>query len=592
MPTHIGKKAGNYTIISKLGDGGFATVYLAQHNVLEKKVAIKFLLEEWITETDVIDRFFDEARTMERLKNHSNIVSIIDIATKEICEKEGLPPYFIMEFIDGVSLEKKIHADEGFTLEFILQVCKCTLSALAHCHKVDASFVHRDIKPSNILIDNQGVVKLTDFGIVKAKANTAKTGEGLTLGSTDYMSPEQALGKRDIDHRSDIYSFGVTLYEMVVGKLPFIYDNPNSVALAHIQEQPLSPIQVNDAIPRRLNDIIMKAMAKPREDRYQTAAEMLDALEHLNDPEPETTSEAKSLDLSQVKSELPEDAIKDSSSAISALENKKSPLAQKTFFSSISGYLVAIVLCVLFTAIFLGAFKFYQNSTQGTLKVKTSPDGALVLINNKNIGTSPISLNLDEGAFKLSLTLDGYQAENLRIDVAARKILTIQKILLKDSPEIKAKFEKLISQALSQSGKKKPSKSESSFQETWKQIEQTLDETPTDQTLHLFLFDYFKKSERLAQGLDFYRKKAENDPKNVFFLTMQAKLMMEMNKTKNVLDILTKAWDIDSNNTLLLNTLGDYYLKDGKKEQAKQYYQLSIFLDSNQNEINATLKGL
>ncbi|MBP5469446.1 MAG: serine/threonine protein kinase, partial [Candidatus Riflebacteria bacterium] len=248
------KRAGNYTLVRKLGDGGFATVYLAQHTVLEKKAAVKLLLGEWVEEQDVVTRFFDEARTMESVSEHPNIVKIIDIATKEKCQEEGLPPYFIMEYLEGKSLEDIMKSTDGFTLEQIVKIMDSALSALQFCH--DHGIVHRDIKPSNFMLDADGNVKLTDFGIAKAAENTSKTGEGLTLGSTDYMSPEQALGKRDLDYRSDIYSLGVTLYQLVCDRLPFIADSANAVALKHIQEKPVPPIDLNPDVPRRLNNII------------------------------------------------------------------------------------------------------------------------------------------------------------------------------------------------------------------------------------------------------------------------------------------------------------------------------------------------
>ncbi len=179
------KRAGNYTLVRKLGDGGFATVYLAQHTVLEKKAAVKLLLGEWLDEPDVVSRFFDEARTMESVSQHPNIVKIIDIATKEKCQEEGLPPYFIMEYLEGKSLEELMKSTDGFSLEEIVKIMDSALSALQFCH--DHGVVHRDIKPSNFMMDADGNVKLTDFGIAKAAENTSKTGEGLTLGSTDYM---------------------------------------------------------------------------------------------------------------------------------------------------------------------------------------------------------------------------------------------------------------------------------------------------------------------------------------------------------------------------------------------------------------------
>ncbi|MBF0409119.1 MAG: serine/threonine protein kinase [Candidatus Riflebacteria bacterium] len=578
-----GKTAGNYTVTHKIGDGGFATVYIGKHNILDKKVAIKFLLEDWIDDNDVVDRFFDEAKTMERLKGHPNIVSILDIASREICQKEGLPPYFIMEFVDGPSLEKKIHSDEGFTLEFIYHVSKCTLSALAHCHKVDESFIHRDIKPSNILTTDDGSVKLTDFGIVKAKANTSKTGEGLTLGSTDYMSPEQALGKRDIDHRSDIYSFGITLYEMVVGKLPFTYDNPNSVALAHIQETPIAPIQVNDAVPKRLNDIIMKAIAKNRDERYQTFEDMLDAINHISDPEPEISVDAKSMDLSKVKSELPEDDLHDKSVPGMLSKGKD---AERKAPGSFSSLMLPLGLVALFTALFVGGFFLYQKSILGVLSVKAVPAGTVIMVNDKKIGTSPIELPLEAGAYKLSLSSPNFRTDNLRIDITAKQTLVIERQLIKDAPEAAEKLQKFCTAFLATQSSKKGDLN------AWKDVVSILNEFDRDQKIHQDFFKFCKENGLLKKAHDYYKSMADKQKDNVIYPVLYARCLMESKKLKNVIDILTKAWDLDSNSTLLLNALGDYYLIDGKTQKAKQYFELSIFLDSNQDEVKEKLKGL
>jgi len=279
LADYSNKRAGNYTIIRKLGDGGFATVYLAQHTVLEKKAAVKLLLEEWLSEPDVVNRFFDEARTMEQVHEHANIVKIIDIATMEKCKEEGLPPYFIMEYLEGETLEDVIKSSEGFSLEEIIKVMKAALSALQYCH--NHGIIHRDVKPSNFMFTLDGVLKLTDFGIAKAHQNTSRTGEGMTLGSTDYMSPEQALGKADLDHRSDIYSLGVTLYQIVCDRLPFIADNANAVALKHIQEAPKPPIEINSVVPESLNYLILKAMSKDKTQRYSSCDEMSLALDDV-----------------------------------------------------------------------------------------------------------------------------------------------------------------------------------------------------------------------------------------------------------------------------------------------------------------------
>ncbi len=587
MADYNGKRAGNYTIVQKLGDGGFATVYLAQHTVLEKKAAVKFLLEEWINEPDVVSRFFDEARTMERLKESSNIVEIIDIASKEICEREGLPPYFIMEYIDGKSLEAKIHSDEGFTLEFIVEVISTALKALAHCHT--KGVIHRDIKPSNILLTSDGKVKLTDFGIAKAKLNTSKTGSGLTLGSTDYMSPEQALGKRDMDHRSDIYSIGVTLYEMVVGNLPFISDNPNSVALMHIQEPPKAPIEVNPACPPRLNNIILKAMEKKREDRFQTCEEMIEALKRMDEPEEPVTADVETVDLSTMKSEMPEDGLKEKAEdaeGATVASKAKTKVTQALASQPVRNSMFMVALVVLFTISFLGVFKGYMMYTQGVLVIESVPPGATLLIDGKQVGSSPFSLTLSPGVYKVGYTLPGYHPLTVRADLQARGTLTISRELRKIVQDLDKKIAAAFD-VLPAAGSVDPKKAKQVAHqlEVLQSITRFLDQWKQEPDVHLAWERLADEKGYLAYAEQYYLARSTQNAGNSLFMTMLGRIQMARGNMKEALDTFTKAWYIDQNDILMLNSLGDYFRKENNREKAKQYYELSLFLEPGQTAI-------
>lgn len=594
MADYNGKRAGNYTIVQKLGDGGFATVYLAQHTVLEKKAAVKFLLEEWINEPDVVSRFFDEARTMERLKESPNIVEILDIASKEICDREGLPPYFIMEYIDGKSLEAKIHSDEGFTLEFIVEIILAALAALAHCHA--KGVVHRDIKPSNILLTTDGKVKLTDFGIAKAKLNTSKTGSGLTLGSTDYMSPEQALGKRDLDHRSDIYSIGVTLYEMVVGNLPFISDNPNSVALMHIQEPVKAPIEVNPACPSRLNNIILKAMEKTREDRFQTCEEMIEALKRMDEPEQPVTADIETVDLAEMKSEMPEDGLMKKTGERKSVDGStepKSKITQALTSQPVRNSMSIFALIVLFTVSFLGLFKGYMIYSQGSLVVDSMPSGATVLLDGKFIGSSPLTLDLQPGSYKIEITSPGYHPSAIRADLQARGQLPVRRTLRKIVENLDQRIDKTFGN-LPDAGsidQKKP-KQVAYQHDMLEAAEKFLDQWNQEPEVHLAWEQVAQGKGYLARAEQYYLSSSSRYPDNVLLMTMLGRIQMLRGKMKESLDNLTKAWFIDQNDILLLNSLGDYFRKENNTEKGKQYYQLSLFLDSDQPAILQILKEM
>ena len=265
-----GKILGNrYEIIEKVGNGGMATVYKATDLVLKRYVAVNILRDEFTTDEEFIKRFETEAQSAARLV-HANIVSIFDVGVDN-----GIY-YIVMELIQGKTL-KEIIVEEGGPLpwKWSVNVAIQIASALEMAHK--NNIIHRDIKPHNIIITEDGVAKVTDFGIAKAVSNSTITAFGTTIGSVHYFSPEHARGGYT-DAKSDIYSLGVVMYEMVTGKVPFDADTPVSVALKHMQEDPVPPIELNPHLPEAVNKIILKALKKDPMLRYQTATELLQDL--------------------------------------------------------------------------------------------------------------------------------------------------------------------------------------------------------------------------------------------------------------------------------------------------------------------------
>ncbi len=264
----IGKiLAGRYEIIEKVGEGGMAYVYKARDNLLNRYVAVKILKEEFSKDEVFVKRFRTEAQSAASLI-HPNIVSVFDVG-----EDKGVS-YIVMELLESKTLKDYIEAKGPLSSELTLKIAAQIASALEAAHK--AHIVHRDIKPQNIILNQNLVAKVTDFGIAKV-TNTSSatiTSFGKTMGSVHYFSPEHAKGGYT-DAKSDLYSLGVVMYEMATGKLPFDAESPVSVALKHIQEEPVEPIKVNPNVSKALNDIIMKAMEKSTAKRYQTATEML-----------------------------------------------------------------------------------------------------------------------------------------------------------------------------------------------------------------------------------------------------------------------------------------------------------------------------
>ena len=265
-----GKLLGSrYEIIERIGNGGMATVYKARCLVLKRFVAVKILRDEFTTDNEFIKRFNVEAESAASL-THPNIVSVYDVGHEDNFY------YIVMELVKGKTLKDIIIEDGSLGWKWSVKVAMQIASALERAHK--NNIIHRDIKPHNIIITEDGTAKVTDFGIAKAVSNSTITAFGATIGSVHYFSPEHAKGGYT-DSKSDLYSLGVVLYEMVTGKVPFDADTPVSVALKHMQEEPAEPITLKPELPKSLNKIIMKAMQKDPNLRYQTATEMIKDLE-------------------------------------------------------------------------------------------------------------------------------------------------------------------------------------------------------------------------------------------------------------------------------------------------------------------------
>ncbi len=262
----VGKYIGSrYEILEVIGKGGMATVYRAKCHVLNRMVAVKVLKEEFTTDEEFIRRFNIEAQSAAGL-SHPNIVSIYDVG------HEGSIYYIVMELIQGKTLKEIIAEDGALPWKWSVNIAIQIASALEAAHK--NNIVHRDIKPHNIIITEDGVAKVTDFGIAKAVSNSTITAFGTTIGSVHYFSPEHARGGYT-DAKSDLYSLGIVMYEMVTGRVPFDADTPVSIALKHMQEKAVDPMKLNPNVPVAVNQIIMKAMQKEPSMRYQSATEML-----------------------------------------------------------------------------------------------------------------------------------------------------------------------------------------------------------------------------------------------------------------------------------------------------------------------------
>ena len=316
-----------------------ATVYVARDKVLNRDVAVKVLKDEFTTDDEFVKRFNSEAQAAASL-THANIVSIYDVGNED-----GIY-YIVMELVRGKTLKQIINEEGALPWKWSVNIAGQIASALEMAHK--NNIVHRDIKPHNIIITEDGVAKVTDFGIAKAVSNSTITAFGTTIGSVHYFSPEQAKGGYT-DAKSDIYSLGVVMYEMLTGKVPFDADTSVSVALKHMQEDPVPPMEINPNIPKAVNDIILKAMQKEPMARYQTATAMIrDLAQALKNPDGEFVEE-EDLDDGLTRRM---DAITDDMAKNAKNSNKKKKNKVAIFFENHpkAKVLAIIVLCLIIFA--------------------------------------------------------------------------------------------------------------------------------------------------------------------------------------------------------------------------------------------------
>ena len=266
MDKYVGKRLdGRYEIREILGEGGMARVYKAFDNQENRMVAIKILKDEFLSNDEFLRRFKNESKAIAML-SHPNIVNVYDVSFGDLIQ------YIVMEYIEGITLKEYIENEGSLrwkdAVHFTIQILK----ALQHAH--DKGIVHRDVKPQNIMVLADGTIKVTDFGIARFSRSDQRTITDKAIGSVHYISPEQARGEKT-DEKTDIYSVGVMLYEMLTGKLPFQAESAVSVAIMQLQRDPQLPTEINASIPLGLEQITMHAMQKSQDKRYQTASEML-----------------------------------------------------------------------------------------------------------------------------------------------------------------------------------------------------------------------------------------------------------------------------------------------------------------------------
>jgi len=380
----VGHIVGKYRVEEKLGEGGMGAVYKATDLTLDRSVALKILLAEITEDLKTRDRLRQEAKALARF-NHPNIAILYEF--------DEVNNFLAMEFIEGETVDAVLAREGPLKPERIRDIMRQVLPALSMAHK--AGIIHRDIKPSNIMVTKQGTVKIMDFGIAKISGSGAQTvSTGRIVGSYLYISPEQ-IEHRSVDARTDVYSLGATLYELATGHVPFETENHFLLMKAHIEEPPPPPSYKHPAVLPALEKLILKALEKKPEERFQSAEEMLLAFETM------------SLKKGRANAQK---------------EGKKFSI-KRVLVAAAAAVLVLGGAGVLGVWFFSGANepKFKMIPVPGTLILSNLPEGGVLKINGEKKEFSPDGYNLPEGEYKLAVEFAGRPIWEKRVEVAPGK---------------------------------------------------------------------------------------------------------------------------------------------------------------------------
>ncbi len=350
-----------YRLDQKVGEGGMATVYQGYDLRLNRRVAVKILHSQFSNDPDFLKRFDHEALAAANL-NHPNVVNVYDVG------QDGNTHYIVMQYVDGIDLKTRINREAPLMIAHAVAIAEAIARGLEAAHRV--GLVHRDIKPQNVMVSSDGHVQITDFGIAKSHLSTATTQTGITFGTADYISPEQAQGQQ-ASPRSDIYALGVTLFEMVTGQLPFSGDSAVSVAMQHVSTPPPMPRQLNPQIPQNLENLILQALAKDPSYRPASAWEFAEMLKNYQtNAEQNTVANASPLPpprpVPQPRPYVPQSSHSGGSSATggrSTLPQARPPIAKAPQQQGVGCGVFAIGMIIL-----VGVMGLVLLFTSGTLE--------------------------------------------------------------------------------------------------------------------------------------------------------------------------------------------------------------------------------
>jgi serine/threonine protein kinase len=403
--------AKRYQIIEELGRGGMGTVYKVLDKEVNEKIALKVLKPEISFDLKIIERFRNELKIARKI-SQPNVCRMYDLM------KESGTYFITMEYVSGEDLKSTILRLGQISIGKALIIAKQICSGLAAAHQL--GIVHRDLKPHNIMIDRAGNVRIMDFGIARSTKTRGLTEPGAIIGTPEYMSPEQSLGD-EVDIRSDIYSLGVVLFELVTGKVPFEGTTAVSVAMKQKMELPPEPMSINDQIPEEFNHLILKCLEKDPKRRYQSADEVLEEIIRIERGFPTT------------------DSIRPEKRTSKVIPGRRTPK-----------FLVpgALVLAVAILVMGLFYFKPWQRSPgvldeklsaqSGFFEITSEPEGADVYLDDKLLGKTPLKQELPSGSHELRLAYSGYKMKTADLNIETGRIF-VETYILEPSYILKIK---------------------------------------------------------------------------------------------------------------------------------------------------------
>jgi len=408
--SYIGKVLDNYRIIENLGIGGMGVVFKAIHIKLDKLVALKMIAPGLAMNENFIKRFEKEAKALAKLHN-PNIVAIHDLRSYND------QWFIVMEYVDGINLYDQIRKNGAYKWQEAIPIIKQILSAIGHAH--DAGIIHRDLKPNNVMITKQGKIKITDFGLAKDQSSLMQSKTVSSGGTLFYMSPEHVKGFSYTDTRSDIYSIGITFYEMLSGKLPF--ENINSdfdLRETIVRKEIQKPTELNPDIPPELESIIMKAISKNPDKRFQTTVEMLEAINKYSTKQGYAVKKDRTIKLSKDKIVRTEEDKKNISQDVVKNDQKKVGKLKRWIIAAVL-FLIVLVIYNFYPDFVSKKKDVFVSNKYSSLSISSNPENASVFLNTDSIGITPVTkYQVNAGIYSLRISNKNYISIDTSIHIS------------------------------------------------------------------------------------------------------------------------------------------------------------------------------